>query len=765
MDIYANTRKIVTNLTLILIATTSVLLYLGHFQYETVLTNIVEEEQRIASDTNDFIFKSIYDKYRNYGEMFIESPSVIEAVATGERERLYWLSKPFYDKLRRENPYLKIMHFHTADNHSFLRVHKPETYGDDLSRLRPMIVQTNRLKEGLSGIEVGKYGIYYRITFPLFDVDGTYIGAFEFGIDIRYLMELLNKQGVFVPMLLMHRHDIAPIYEFAKEPERMFKLVNDNYALVRYDLSHHDWNTLTAPIDASILHQKYLIARNHGSDHLVFIAADLQNYLGDTVGHFIFAKELDFYTRIITVVRWVSIATAALLIVITMLLVRRLLAQYSAKFKDYEAELLRVNTKLQYVIEGSNLGYWDWYIQSHEHYVNERWMEMLGLTQKDMSGTDRDWSSRLHPEDRIHVMPIIEKAIENRTAYNVEFRMRHKDGHYVWIQGAGAVVEHDEHGKPLRISGTHQDISERKRLEEENEQNRYYHEALFRNNPNIVVVTDSKEMIDTNAQFFRFFDQYPDINAFKSEHSCICDLFEYSDDPLYLHPDKGNWIRQAMGENQKQAIIVKDGKRRYFSVTVNAFPYNGEELYLSTLTDITQEHRLQEKLEHLSVIDDLTGVFNRRQFNKLFDREIRRARREQSGFCFLMIDVDNFKNYNDNYGHDMGDKALTEIARALRHELKRPGDYLFRLGGEEFGVIFSDISRSKSVTYAEKLCREVEALKIPHDYNVPYGTITISIGVCHTDYEEGTPSVTEIYRRADEALYRAKNKGRNRVEQ
>ena len=763
MDIYENSKKILLRLFLLLLITSCVFLFLGHYQYQNVLHLLVKEEQKVAARINGYIFSNIHSQYRHYGQMLLGDPRVIEAVASGDREGLYRLSKPFFDELRRENPYLKVMHFHTTDNRTLLRVHKPENYGDDLSAIRPIIVRTNETKQPFHGLEAGKYGIYYRITFPIFN-HGVHIGSFEFGIDIRHLMELLNEQSVFVPMLLMHKAAIKPVYEFSQKPDSMLKPVNSQYALIHYELSSHDWERLSHLVDRSILHEEYRIIEDHGTDHLMFIATDLKNYLGETIGHFIFIKELNFYTHTIDVIRWISIVAALFLVIVTMLMVKNLLDRHMKHFKSYEEKLLKLNTQLNYVIDGSNLGYWDWYIKSHKHYVNERWMAMLGLTPKDMTFTERDWSDRIHPDDLERVKPVIEKAIEEQAAYSVEYRMRHSDGHYVWIQGSGAVVESDAANRPVRLTGTHQDISERKRLEEENDRNRRYLETLFSQNPNIIVVTDSQKMTDTNEQFFRFFDAYADIEAFQKEYSCICDLFEYRDDPVYLHKTKGNWIEQAMLDDQKQAVIVKEGTLHYFSVTVNDFSYEGERLFLATFTDITQEHMLQEKLERQSIVDELTDVYNRRYFNKVFDKEVRRARRERKAFAFFMIDVDHFKHYNDHYGHDMGDKALAQIAKTLQHSLKRPGDYLFRLGGEEFGVLFSDVPKSKTVDYAEELRGSIEQLCIPHEHNAPHQCITISVGISHTDFTTESHTLTEIYKIADQAIYRAKHKGRNRIE-
>jgi len=131
-----------------------------------------------------------------------------------------------------------------------------------------------------------------------------------------------------------------------------------------------------------------------------------------------------------------------------------------------EKKLRISEQQLKNVIDGAQLGYWDWNYQTGAHTVNQRWLTMLGLTRKHINYHSSDWDKLIHPEDKPCLMETIEAHIQSGTNYVVEFRMKHSDGHWVWIQGSGAVVEYDKETKePLRLCGTHQDISERKKLD------------------------------------------------------------------------------------------------------------------------------------------------------------------------------------------------------------------------------------------------------------------------------------------------------------
>ncbi len=124
-------------------------------------------------------------------------------------------------------------------------------------------------------------------------------------------------------------------------------------------------------------------------------------------------------------------------------------------------------TQLRLVLDGAKLGFWDRDFQSGHYWVNDRWLEMLGLERSDLENDGCDWTARMHPDDKVRTLAVIEKSLRHDAGETVEFRMRHKDGHWVWIQSAGAVVSRDpDSGDPLRLCGIHQDITERMLQEE-----------------------------------------------------------------------------------------------------------------------------------------------------------------------------------------------------------------------------------------------------------------------------------------------------------
>lgn len=168
------------------------------------------------------------------------------------------------------------------------------------------------------------------------------------------------------------------------------------------------------------------------------------------------------------------------------------------------------------------------------------------------------------------------------------------------------------------------------------------------------------------------------------------------------------------------------------------------------------------KLADLSVTDGLTGLFNRRRFDEVLYNEWQRARRQKQPLGLLMIDVDQFKLYNDRFGHQAGDDCLRTIAQVLRRSVQRSGDLIARYGGEEFVMILPGMTCAEAGTLAESIRRAVQQEQLPHAEDSLYGVVTISIGVC-VCVPAADRVMQTILSEADAALYRAKHGGRNTV--
>lgn len=221
-----------------------------------------------------------------------------------------------------------------------------------------------------------------------------------------------------------------------------------------------------------------------------------------------------------------------------------LIKRYMKHLIFVQEELEETKQRLEYVIKGANLGYWDWDYKSDKQVVNDKWLSFLGLKPDDIEYDIQDWSSRIHPDD----MPIAQRALEKTMAdsqpYVIEFRMKHKDGHYVWIEGSGAVVARDnKDGSVLRLAGTHKDISKRKEFEKEI---RFLalNDVLTRL-PNRTFLKQKMEEKISKTPDLEFAFLFLDLDYFKN----INDIYGHS---------KGDYIIQQVATRLQKALFKND---------------------------------------------------------------------------------------------------------------------------------------------------------------------------------------------------------------
>ncbi len=204
------------------------------------------------------------------------------------------------------------------------------------------------------------------------------------------------------------------------------------------------------------------------------------------------------------------------------------------------------------------------------------------------------------------------------------------------------------------------------------------------------------------------------------------------------------------------------GRRRYLAADASPIFDNDGKLVavVETLRDVTDEKRAQVALEQLATRDGLTGLANRRCFDDTLHAEWQRALRQQQPLSLLMVDVDNFKQYNDAYGHLGGDECLQRIANAVSSEM-RANDLVARYGGEEFAVILPNQSLKGAAIVAERIRCRVEQLHLPNLGSKQH-VVTVSIGAA-TALAAPETDPSQLVATADSALYRAKHMGRNRI--
>lgn len=197
-------------------------------------------------------------------------------------------------------------------------------------------------------------------------------------------------------------------------------------------------------------------------------------------------------------------------------------------------------------------------------------------------------------------------------------------------------------------------------------------------------------------------------------------------------------------------------------VYVKIYPIYNEEGIKTGYTSIRHDITNLKKVEELAITDSLTQIYNRRYYNDVVVNFIQGAKRHNDWIAFMIFDIDYFKQYNDTYGHQKGDEALQAVAKSIKESLNRSEDYLFRLGGEEFGVLFKPTSKDKAIEFSTELIETVHNLGIEHSKSEVASVLTVSGGLmCQKAMD--IQSDQSFYSQADSLLYKAKKSGRNQL--
>ena len=429
-------------------------------------------------------------------------------------------------------------------------------------------------------------------------------------------------------------------------------------------------------------------------------------------------------------------------------------------------------SSLELILSATGAGIWDLQIQSQEVSINQRWAEMIGYSLEELIPlTYSSWADKIHPEDMAAVEELIEKqGVGETELYQAEFRMRHKLGNYVWILSSGKVVEWQADGKPKRMLGTHVDISDRKVREFEI----VLTTQLLNQSQQIAQVGGWELNVETGDLFWT--DETYRI------HDVCPDEFNPTVDAgvSYFLPESREIISAALdqaiqhGEGYDLELKTLTTKGRLIDVRTTCVVTTkmGKTLRLTGIfQDISDQKAIQRKLEKSNLdlqqansalklsahYDSLTELPNRILLADRMQQAMTKSIRTGQSVGVAFIDLDGFKVINDTYGHSVGDQFLKLISKQLKQCL-RDGDTLARLGGDEFVAIMDGINESQDsdeiltrmlIAAAEQVV--VEGIHIKS---------SASIGV--TFFPQNNNSPDQLLRCADQAMYQAKQLGKNR---
>ncbi len=285
-----------------------------------------------------------------------------------------------------------------------------------------------------------------------------------------------------------------------------------------------------------------------------------------------------------------------------------------------------------------------------------------------------------------------------------------------------------------------------------------FNQSVMDSQRSIVFIQDDNGIVSTNRRFNEFFN-CKDVESFNKEHHCISELFmEYENYfSLKILNNDNRWINMLSStrKDEEYNILIMDiniFEPKAFRIDVNCI-INSDK-FVVTLTDITKLTTTAKQFEYKATYDALTSVFNRSKFNDVFDLEVKTAIADGHSLCFAIMDIDFFKKVNDNYGHIIGDETLVTFANTIQNKV-REIDTFARWGGEEFVLALpgSDIETAFKIVDELRICIENTVFKV-------IGSITCSTGLTQL---KPIDNIDAILIRADEALYDAKESGRNKV--
>ncbi|ESX31564.1 diguanylate cyclase [Mesorhizobium sp. LSHC440B00] len=441
--------------------------------------------------------------------------------------------------------------------------------------------------------------------------------------------------------------------------------------------------------------------------------------------------------------------------------------------KQSEARIAEAETRWNFALASAGQGVWDLDMRKGGTTYSATWVKMLGYADGELDGDPDRWLAMIHPDDRENVAEADRAHLEGRTPFfEAEFRMRHKDGHWVWILDRGKTLERDKDGRLVRAIGSLTDITQRKQTEEslivsaamladEKERLRVTLQSIG----DAVICTDAANRITFMNPVA---EKLTGVVGAEALGKTLGHVYWAVDEET---GQRIGMTRPALGsaspadQNSRAVLIRRDDTRCSIRQVVSPIMNDRQEFcgLVIVFQDFTDARALQRQLAYAAAHDALTGLANRSSFIRTMEELVDRSRkagtaRSAGEHHFMFIDLDHFKLVNDTGGHAAGDALLKRVAEAIRGALG-PEDIVARLGGDEFAVILKAGPSAGARIAARSVIDAIRGLQFSWDGR-PHA-IDASIGLAPIHSNSG--EVDEIIARADAACYAAKAAGRGCV--
>lgn len=433
--------------------------------------------------------------------------------------------------------------------------------------------------------------------------------------------------------------------------------------------------------------------------------------------------------------------------------------EYTEALQGNNAFNQMLKERMELALSGSNDGVWDWDIVENSIYFSPRWKKIIGYREDEFANELSNFEAHIHPDDLEQVWEHINRNLYQKREYcETVHRLKHKEGHWVWVLVRGKTL-FDAKGQPIRMIGTMTDITEQKMLQLRAQAQQFILEQI----------SDGVIRTDMEGNIISWNHGAEKIYGYSEEEVLGRHI------SLIFHPEHAipfqsyvNTLQEKGTCNLEGRFITKSGGDIYVSLSLTLLKdEKGIPVGLIGINkDITEQkeaevllERQKEALDYQAHYDTLTGLPNRALFMDRLEQALIKAKRSGNKVALFFIDLDKFKHINDSYGHLVGDKVLQVVAERLG-SLIRKGDTLARLSGDEFTMIIEEISEGEHLAVlAQKLLQHMNE-PIHVDEYLLYLSLSIGISI----YPDDATTALELLKYADTAMYKAKESGRNTFE-
>lgn len=451
------------------------------------------------------------------------------------------------------------------------------------------------------------------------------------------------------------------------------------------------------------------------------------------------------------------VALLALLYLAVFIIVKRaqdkIIAQNCERQKDQQALALS-EERWKFALEGAGDGVWDRNLQTGEVVFSKRFMEIHGFAAHELENQAEAWQARIHPDDldRIEADRLAYFS-GNKSIYANERRMQARDGRWKWILSRGMVVSRDAQGLPLRMIGTHSDITER----HEREEALRLASTVILTMDEATIVTNARNDILSVNPAFTVITGYAASEVIGKNPSLMASGMHsgtFYQDMWNQLASSDSWHGEICNRRKSGSLYMA-----WLSIKQVRDTQGAPSHYVAVFSDISERKASEERMQQLAHFDVLTGLPNRALCSDRLRQAMAKARRDKTRLALMFIDLDEFKPVNDQLGHQVGDLLLKDVAQRLSDCVRRESDTVARLGGDEFVVMLPEMATVQSATLvAEKILAALNRSFVIGAHNIH---ISASIGIAF--FPEHGADEHVLLQSADAAMYHAKNNGRNQL--